>query len=201
VVEEEYEIIAHKEIQKLKDEIKALKKGQPAISDEAVMSKLDEMIDIFREASEHMKEEPGLAKQFIELDDKLENLLDQNQKIAEGVLAVADMLREHTESHHIAPKSEIPQPMPKPMGPPGAVPPGPKPMGPEMMPKPMGPPGPAPMPPPGAMPPMQGPPLGPPPEMGQPPLPPIEPKGKTPIGGVSELPPMAPKKKKHIFGL
>jgi hypothetical protein len=89
---EDYEIISKKEIAKLKDEIKQFKEGSSP-SDSTVLSRLNQMLDLFREASLSMKSGPTTSEIMEQINEKLTKLLDQNQQIAEGILAVADLVK------------------------------------------------------------------------------------------------------------
>jgi hypothetical protein len=131
MVDEDYEIISHKEIDRLKQEINKLKEAEFSGSANTIMDKLDKILDIFKEASQNMQNDKSSDKQLDSINYKLDNILDQNQKIAEGVLAVADMINNATEEE----KSEIPEkapkpmpPEPNPMSPPNMMPPRPNPM-------------------------------------------------------------------------
>tara|TARA_Y100000310_G_scaffold342895_1_gene448121 strand:- start:7651 stop:8199 length:549 start_codon:yes stop_codon:yes gene_type:complete len=163
----EYEIVPHREIIGLKNELQNLKGGSKdsTISFHASMDNLqlsmNSLIDIFREASRSMKtDEDHQGEVLQKIDDvtqKLADVMSQNEKIAEGIVAVADMVKELKGS----PKHEVggpkmvhsPRPGPPPMGapmpPPTGMPP-PGPMGPPM-PAPMGPPPSVAPPPPGTM--------------------------------------------------
>ena len=92
--DEDYEIISQKDIGKLKDEIKELREGKTSDSANNVIKRLDEMIEIFKTASASLKDESPINERIDEISQKLETLLDQNQKIAEGILAIADLINE-----------------------------------------------------------------------------------------------------------
>jgi hypothetical protein len=92
---EDYEIISKKEISKLKDEVRQLKEGSSP-SDSTVLSRLNQMLDLFREASISMKSGPTTSEIMEQINEKLSKLFDQNQQIAEGILAVADLVKGNT---------------------------------------------------------------------------------------------------------
>tara|TARA_Y100000310_G_scaffold344280_1_gene456191 strand:- start:1662 stop:2276 length:615 start_codon:yes stop_codon:yes gene_type:complete len=203
MVDEDYEIISHKEVARLKQELKALKEGELTASNKEISHKLNQMIDIFKEASIMMKDEKSSKDSHNEIMDKLDKLLDQNQKIAEGVLAVADMISKPIPVK-AAPKplTPGPQPMrPEPMHPEPLNIPGqpmpPNPMGSEPIhPEPLN----APIPP---RPIKKGIPPAPTPESfpspGMPSLNPMEEPGKPSVGG-HDIPPLPPRpKKKGLF--
>ena len=207
MVDEDYEIISHKEVARLKQELKSLKEGELTASNKEISHKLNQMIDIFKEASIMMKDEKSSKDSHNEIMDKLDKLLDQNQKIAEGVLAVADMISKPSpakvEPQPIHPGSQsVPEPLnmpgkPMPSGPmpSGPMPPRPMPSGP-MHPEPLN----APIPP---KPIRKGIPPAPTPENfpnpGMPSLNPMEEQGKPSVGGF-DIPPLPPRpKKKGLF--
>ncbi|MDP7323965.1 MAG: hypothetical protein QF632_04360 [Candidatus Woesearchaeota archaeon] len=156
--EDDYEIVPHKEIIDLKNELKNLKGGEhdSDISFHTSMDNLqlsiNSLIDIFREASRSMKAEQDhneeVLKKVNTLSENLHDVLNQNEKIAEGIVAVADMMKElkghpSAPAHHDKPMAPPVRPSaPPPFGAPGPAPP----MGPPGAP--MAPAGPPPMPPP-----------------------------------------------------
>ena len=208
MADEDYEIISHKEVARLKQELKSLKEGELTASNKEISHKLNQMIDIFKEASIMMKDEKSSKDSHNEIMDKLDKLLDQNQKIAEGVLAVADMISKPMPAK-VEPKplTPGPQPVPQPIPQPIPQPMRPQPMHPEPMPQ--GPMGSEPMHPEhlnAPIPPKpirKGIPPAPTPESfpnpGMPSLNPMEESGKPSVGG-SDIPPLPPRpKKKGLF--
>lgn len=227
--EEEYELLPHKEIVELREELRKMKslpseagKHTEASYDE-LTKKMDRLIEIFEEAEKSIKVEEGAVtfkEKMAPMVEKMNKILQQNSEIAEGIVALADLMGEIKDklevgviykekdlekAHHM--------PMHKPMPPMHHMPPPPKPM----MPQPgMGPRGPMPpvpgmkppMPPPrrpGQMPPTP-PPMGAPrpPGAGMPP-PPLPRAGAPmppPPGGPPKPGPMPPPppKKKGLFG-
>jgi len=190
MTDEDYEIISHKEIDRLKQEINKLKEAEFSGSANTIMNKLDKILEIFKEASLSMQNDSSADKKIEEIDEKLNNLLDQNQQIAEGVLAVADLINNATEKEE---KSQIPKQAPMPH--PGNIASNPE-LPPRMM---------SPMPlRPGPMPhpqmqepfPEQRRSLNPPsfPRPGMPSLNPLESPGRSSMGGLPPLPPKPPKK-------
>jgi hypothetical protein len=190
-IEEEYELLPHKEIIELREELRkarSLPSGagkQATASYDALTSKMDRLIDIFEEAEKTVSVEEGAATwkdKMAPFVEKMNKILEQNSEIAEGIVALADIMNEikdklevgviykakeaekvKTEPIPTPPRAPAPPRMPGPMPPPGAQMPGPMPTparpGAPMPPPPGGAPGmPPPLPRPGA--PM--PPLGPP---------------------------------------
>ncbi len=163
--EEEYELLPHKEIEELKEELSKLKEFEIAPSKRLQVSllelntKLDKLITIFEDASHELRvEEGGLSftEKMRPLLEKMNKVLEQNSEIASGILALADMVKELKEG-------EAPRRMPEPMEMPRPM------MAPMEAPRPM------------MAPPMAAPPVGPmppgvPPGM---PLPPMPPRRRT----------------------
>ncbi|MBT3304568.1 hypothetical protein HN592_02570 [Candidatus Woesearchaeota archaeon] len=127
---EDYEIIPLKEVKKLKDEIERLKKekaGSPAfaISNtlERLASSLEKLFQLFEVAAteiEHDKiEEKSFEEKVQPVIDKMNVLEDQNRDIAEGILALADIIKKQ------------PRPVQRPINPPmpePRIPAGPEPI-------------------------------------------------------------------------
>lgn len=127
--DETYEILPAEEIEELKEELKRMKEFEIAPSKKMQMNiielnvKLDRMIKIFEEAMHELKVEgaEGLMERIRGLDNKLDELLEQNRTIAEGMVAIADLVTRQQK-----PKQELP-PIPKPSPPGTPSPPGPPP--------------------------------------------------------------------------
>lgn len=103
--EEEYELLPHREIEDLKEELSKLKEFEVAPSKKLQVSllevnaKLDKLITIFEDASHEMRvEEGGLSftDKMRPLLEKMNKILEQNSEIASGILALADMVKEKT---------------------------------------------------------------------------------------------------------
>jgi hypothetical protein len=101
--EEEYELLPHREIEDLKEELSKLKEFEVAPSKKLQVSllevnaKLDKLITIFEDASHEMRvEEGGLSftDKMRPLLEKMNKILEQNSEIASGILALADMVKE-----------------------------------------------------------------------------------------------------------
>ncbi len=123
--EEEYELLPHKEIEDLKEELAKLKEFEIAPSKRLQVSllelntKLDKLITIFEDATHELRvEEGGLSftEKMRPLLEKMNKILEQNSEIASGILALADMVKELKETKEEAP-SRMPEPMeaPRPM--------------------------------------------------------------------------------------
>jgi chromosome segregation ATPase len=117
MAEEPYEIVPHKEIADLKKQIKELKaKGSDSDSKQLVgsVNKLTEhihsMMSLFKSAADDMhleeKDEHFVAKKIEPLIGKLDEIIEQNKTIAEGIVAVADTLKENMEKHPVMPQTK-----------------------------------------------------------------------------------------------
>jgi len=161
---DDYELLPHKELHELREELHRLKQ-QPTektlqISMVELASKLDRMMEIFEEAQEMIRVEEGaltFQEKMRPLMERADKVLQQNSQIAEGIVGLHDLImdmrdevatgsRVHNEEaeEKLAPlesldtKLDLTPPKPSaptaPAGPPAA---------------PSAPPGPAPLPPPG----------------------------------------------------
>ncbi len=141
--EDEYAIVSKKEFMALKKELDNLKKNplEGSESGENLQASIDNlnkslnvMLEVFKQAADDMKLEEHdsetVVKQIGPITDKIDTLIDQNQKIAKGIVAIADMVKEKLEeierasSKRLPPLEGGPAPRPAPMGPPsfGPVP-------------------------------------------------------------------------------
>lgn len=100
---EEYEVLPQSEVKGLRDELKKARQFDIAPSKELhvsineLNSKLDKLIGIFDEASHDLKvEEGGLTfhEKMRPLLEKMNKILEQNAEIAEGIVAIADIVKE-----------------------------------------------------------------------------------------------------------
>jgi hypothetical protein len=126
--EDEYELLPHREIEDLKEELAKLKEFEIAPSKRLQVSllelntKLDKLITIFEDATHELRvEEGGLSftEKMKPLLEKMNKILEQNSEIASGILALADMVKELKERPEEAPR---PMPEPEPMMPTPAMP-------------------------------------------------------------------------------
>ena len=137
---EEYELLPHKEIEELRGELHKLKEFEITPTKKLKVGlvelniKLEKMLKIFDEAREEIKlEEGGLSfhEKMKPMVEKMNKILEQNSEIAEGIVAIADLvkdLKEGLEEKGITARPAItPEPLgaprPAPAGPPG-MPPG-----------------------------------------------------------------------------
>jgi len=145
MAEEEYAIVSKKEFMKLKQELDKIKKnpleGSPSGANlqdsiDNLNRSLTGMMELFKEASDELKIEERdtqiVAKKLDPISEKIETLIEQNQKIAKGIIAVADMVKEkleEIEAKTSAPQQVVPKEEKKKDLPPlGSTPPPPPPM-------------------------------------------------------------------------
>ena len=129
--DDDYELLPHKDIIELKKELEKLKKGPtPESRDqmEKLTDSINNLLNLFKEASSqmHLEEQEGnlVSEKLGPIEEKLDQILDQNQKIAEGIVALADLIKEMKE------EKEPPMPRlrmgpmqgPMPQGPPPGMP-------------------------------------------------------------------------------
>ncbi len=102
--EGDYEIMPYKEIVALKKEVEALKSRSGASSQDLLNSMdtltktMNSMLQLFKSAAEEMKSEDREKQDFTEkagpMLERLDALEEQNKTIAEGMVAIADMVKE-----------------------------------------------------------------------------------------------------------
>jgi hypothetical protein len=127
-MEDDYELVASKRISKLKDDLERLRSKNPDTASmqqlqesiERLSTNLENILSVFEEAAEEMKlddkETEVIAQKIDPLMDKLDAIIDQNKKIAQGVVAVADMISE-LKSKQGMPQQQKPRFVEKPMPP------------------------------------------------------------------------------------
>lgn len=100
-----YELLPHKDILELKEELRQLK-AKPTeknlqISMVELSTKLDRLIEIFEEAQEQIKTEgEGISweEKLKPVTEKMDKVLEQNSEIASGILGLSDMINEVKEA-------------------------------------------------------------------------------------------------------
>ena len=103
---DEYEIMPHKELMNLKTELKKLRtKGGKTASKvdvetmDGLNTSIQELINVVKQASKEMKseenEEAQILHKLTEAIDMMNTIVDQNEKIAEGIVTVAEMIKDH----------------------------------------------------------------------------------------------------------
>jgi len=119
--DEEYAIVSKKEFMALKKELDKFKKNplEGSETGENLQASIDNlnkslnvMLEVFKQAAEDMKLEEHdtetVAKQMGPINEKIETLIDQNQKIAKGIVAIADMVKEKLEEISAASSKRLP---------------------------------------------------------------------------------------------
>src|SRR3989338_5033311 len=103
MADDDYEIIPLKEIAALKTQLNGLqKKLANGVSDEIVPSMdklsgiLENMLKFFEAASEGIKA-GDISEDNHDIMGKLNEIITQNETIAEGIVAIADMVKEIKE--------------------------------------------------------------------------------------------------------
>jgi len=109
-MDDDYTLVSSKDVSELKQDVDFLKKNPLGSSKSSrslqesvdkLNENIEELIEIFKEASEQMKAEEResdvIVKRIAPIEAKLDELSDQNQKIAKGILAVADMVNSREE--------------------------------------------------------------------------------------------------------
>ena len=113
---DEYQLTSRKELIELKDQLRRLKDGSvsPDKNIHLMMADLQrtmlDMMSLFKEASRDMKEdeaEQTIAKKLDEACSKIDIMIDQNEKIADGIVSVADLIKELKQK-----PIPVPQPAP-----------------------------------------------------------------------------------------
>ena len=125
---DEYALVSEDEMKRLKQEVEKLKKNPLGKTKEAkdlldsvteLNETMREMLSIFREATKKLEEETPQDNTL----KKLDLLIEQNKKIASGILALADLIKEQSRQEArplqpvqpIQPQREMPLPPLPPM--------------------------------------------------------------------------------------
>jgi hypothetical protein len=132
--EPEDELLPHKEIEELKDELRKLKEFEITPTKKLRISlielnkKLDKLLNIFDEARHEIRTEEiglGFKEKMKPVIEKMDRMLEQQADIAEGMVALADIVKgrkeepeEEEEPSLGPPVSRIATPGPRPMEPP-----------------------------------------------------------------------------------
>ena len=111
--EESFEIIPKKEVERLKSDVEKIKKdpigssnhGKELIESMGYLGKsMNNMFELFKVANKEIKEEAStlefikkITPLFDGLNNKMDKLSDQHDKIAEGIVAVAEIAKELRE--------------------------------------------------------------------------------------------------------
>jgi len=129
-----------KQLSNIKKQVEKLKKSTPvsASSMQRITESVDQLatsinslIGMFKEAGEEIKfeekEEDIVEERLIPLEAKVDTLIEQNKKIAEGIVALADMLKGKEAKPPvkavIRPLRPLPPMKPRQVSPPSSLPP------------------------------------------------------------------------------
>ena len=134
---DDYELLPHKELHELRDELHRLKQ-QPTektlqISMVELASKLDRMMEIFEEAQDMIRVEEGaltFQEKMRPLLERTDKVLQQNSQIAEGIVGLHDLIMDMRDEMSTGSKvrnedTRLDLTPPRPTAPP--IPPGPPP--------------------------------------------------------------------------
>ena len=137
---DEFEIVPKKEIEGLKKDVDGIKSDPLGSSPsgknltgsiDKLTKSMDGMFELFKVANKEIKEEASslefmkqLAPLFENLNKKMEKILEQHDKIADGIVAIADLVKQMKEENDKKAKKEIAASRPRP-APPAPAPPAP----------------------------------------------------------------------------
>jgi len=116
-------LLPENELEKMRDEIRLLKRAQGIIDEpkdthinadvSGLSTSINSLLEIFKEASEDLKMDTHdavlVAEKLDKIMDRLERIEVQNEKIAKGVVAVADMI-ENLGSNKSSRSNPVPSP-------------------------------------------------------------------------------------------
>ena len=114
MADDEYELLPHKLLADLKDDVELLRKklNQPEtkineliLEIESMKDSIHELNTVFAKALEDTKlEDPHKAIKVLE--QKMETVLTQNETIAKGMVAISDKLEDFMSKHNIVPQQK-----------------------------------------------------------------------------------------------
>ena len=140
-MDDDYAIVPEKEVLQMKRDLESLKRnplsgidsGSDLITSMNNLTKaINSLIELFQKAAEEIRLEDrsseAIVKKVEPLFEKIDMLVDQNKKIAKGIVAVADMLEAKQEEKPMQPQMQQQQaPYPRqPMYGPAPMPPYPQ---------------------------------------------------------------------------
>lgn len=119
MAEEDYDIVPHKEVLELKKQVEEMKQHPFGTSHEGkdmldaikkLSDSMDRLTGLFEEAAEQMKleerEAEMISKRIEPLFGQMNDLVEQNRKIAKGIIAVADMVKESNQMASSRPQGQ-----------------------------------------------------------------------------------------------
>jgi len=118
--DEPYDLMPHREIIELKKQLQELKNKKTSSQEltnsmHALTNSMDSMLKLFTETAEELK----LDEKENSVNKKLDEIIEQNKVIADGMVTVSDMVKDfvgkqkNPEIDQI-PKPNFPQPIPEP---------------------------------------------------------------------------------------
>jgi hypothetical protein len=128
--DESYDLMPHKQISELKRQMQELKSKIDKASPKELINSMntltksiDAMLKLFTQAADELKfeeKEESLAGGG-SVNEKLDKIMDQNKVLADGMVAISDMVKELTEKQkNTLPRQTVPRPSFQP--PPGPPP-------------------------------------------------------------------------------
>jgi hypothetical protein len=125
---DDYALVPEREVEELKKEVEDLRKNPVGSTPEgkelmeqveSLNQTIHSLSDFFKEASESLERFESKPKEESKIEPKVDELIEQNKKIAKGIIAVADLVKDLTmkmeSAHAEAPKIKQPKPaMPQP---------------------------------------------------------------------------------------
>ena len=115
MADDDYDLLPHQEIEELKRQVQELKTRSDKSSSQEIVKAIDQltramdaMLRLFTEAAQEVK---GDDKEHEQIAEKLDEVIEQNKTIAEGMVAVSDMVRDFVERQKYRP---VPMPRPRP---------------------------------------------------------------------------------------
>lgn len=135
MADEPYTLMPQKEIEELKKQIAELKKNPLGENEsskslmeaiDTLTSSMNSLMDIFRTAHDELKldgKDDEVHSKIHDIEQKVDTLIDQNKKIAKGLLTVADMVKAKPKEQAPSPKPQQPPSSPPNFGSPNMGPP------------------------------------------------------------------------------
>ena len=119
--DEPYDLLPHKQISELKRQLQELKSKVDNASPKELINSMstltksiDAMIKLFSQAADELKfeeKEQSLAGGNGSVNDKLDEIMDQNKAIADGMVAISDMILDLTgKQKNTLPRQTVPGP-------------------------------------------------------------------------------------------
>jgi hypothetical protein len=120
---DEFEIVPKKDIEGLKQDVEDIKKDPLGSaptgknlsgSMDKLTKSMDNMFELFKVANKEIKEEASslefmkqIGPLFENMNKKMDNVLEQHDKIADGIIAIADLIKQMKEENEKRSKREL----------------------------------------------------------------------------------------------